>query len=78
MKNMNEPMVGGQYEWQGMPCAISKVETLPWTRLEISTLTHYKHLVTVEYFNKTAKQWAKLKTPFDGTFQLVLAPRVST
>jgi len=72
MKNMNEPIVGGQYEWQGMPCAITKVES------EYRWLNFYEHLVTVEFFDKVTKQWAKLKTPFDGTFHLVLAPRVST
>ena len=70
MKNVNEPIVGGQYEWQGMPCAISNVEP--------SGLVHYKHLVTVEYFDKVVNRWSHLVTPFDGTFKLVMAPRVNT
>jgi hypothetical protein len=72
MKNMNEPIVGGQYEWQGMPCAISNVEP------PRSPLNFYKHLVTVEYFDKVTKRWSSLKTPFDGTFKLIFQPHHST
>jgi hypothetical protein len=71
MKNVNEPIVGAQYDWQGMPCAISNVEP--------STLAHYKYLVTVEYFDKRAHRWSHVKTPWlSGAFKLVLAPHVST
>ena len=72
MKNMHEPIVGGQYEWQGMPCAISKVES------EYRWLGFYEYLVTVEFFDKVTKRWSSLKTPFDGTFKLIFQPHHST
>lgn len=70
IKNGNEPIIGAQYDWQGMPCTITKVES------EYQWLNFYKHLVTVEYVDKVTKQWSSLKTPFDGTFKLTFAPAV--
>lgn len=69
IKNEQQPIIGAQYNWQGMPCAISNVEPC--------TLAHYEYLVTVEYFDKRAHCWSHVKTPWlAGAFELVFQPAV--
>lgn len=71
IKNENEPIIGAQYEWLGEPCTIINVES------EYQWLNFYEHMVTVEYFNKDAGKWSRLKTPWlAGAFKLTFAPAV--
>jgi len=71
MKNMNEPIVGAQYSWQGMPCVVVGILK--------PTFTHHDYDVLVEYFDRALKRWAQVRTPWlRGCFELALLPHVST